>query len=184
MVLERFPASLTGFMQPPFNLVYKSKNKGLYLHKELAQLRVWLRDILKAHPELCKMMRLYSIRIGFYNQYQFSSKGSSSFRDNKGEFSKGKEKVSDSKGKLVVPLDKEILNDLHRKKLCFFLKGPYEFGHDYPMRPKKKANHVMWAYYEGSYLENLEHHDEDPDEIEGEQEVDSANKKEVAQLHL
>lgn len=27
VVLERFPASLTGFMQPPFNLVYKSKNK-------------------------------------------------------------------------------------------------------------------------------------------------------------
>ena len=28
MVSEWFPDSLTGFMQPPFNLVYKRKNKG------------------------------------------------------------------------------------------------------------------------------------------------------------
>ena len=76
---------------------------------------------------------------------QFCSKGSSSFRDNKEEFSKGKEKVSDSKGKLAEPQDKEMLNDLHRKKLFFFFKGSYEFGHDYPMRPKGKANQVMWA---------------------------------------
>ena len=71
---------------------------------------------------------------------QFCSKSSSLFRDNKGEFSRGKEKVSDSKGKLATPLDKEMLNDLRRKKLCFFLKGPYEFGHDCPMRPNGKAN--------------------------------------------
>ena len=71
---------------------------------------------------------------------RFSSESSSLFRDNKGEFSKGKEKVSDSKGKLDVPLDKETLNDLPTKKLCFFFKGPYEFGHDCPTRPKGKAN--------------------------------------------
>ena len=71
---------------------------------------------------------------------QFCLKGSSSFRDNKEEFNKGKEKVSDSKGKSAAPLDKEMLNDLHRKKLCFFCKGPYEFGHECPMRPKGKAN--------------------------------------------
>ena len=94
-------------------------------------------------------------------------KGSSSFRDNKGGFSKGKEKVSDSKGKSVAPLDKETLNDLH-KKLCFFCKGPYEFGHDCPMRPQGKANRAMWAYYEGSDLDSSKHHDEDPNGVESE----------------
>lgn len=71
---------------------------------------------------------------------QFSSKGSSSFRDNKGGLSKGKEKVSDSKGNSATPLDKETLNNLRKKKLCFFCKGPYEFGQGCPMRPKEKAN--------------------------------------------
>lgn len=98
---------------------------------------------------------------------RFSSKGPSSFRDNKGGFSKGKEKVSDSKGKSVAPLDKETLNDLRKKKLCFFCKGPYEFGHDCPMRPKGKANRVMWAYYKGLDSDSSERHDEDPDEVEG-----------------
>lgn len=81
-------------------------------------------------------------------------KGFSSFRDNKGGFNKGKEKVSDSKGKSDAPLDKEMLNDLCKKKICFFCKVPYEFGHDCPMRPKGKANQVMWAYYEGSDLDS------------------------------
>ena len=61
-----------------------------------------------------------------------------------------------------------MFNDLCRKKLCFFFKGPYEFGHDYPMRPKGKANGVMWAYYEGLDLDRSEHHDEDLDEEDGE----------------
>ena len=60
-----------------------------------------------------------------------------------------------------------MLNDLHKKKLFFFCKGPYEFGHDCPMKPKGKANWVMWAYYEGSDSDISEHHDEDPDEVEG-----------------
>ena len=115
---------------------------------------------------------------------RFNSKGSSSFRDNKGEFRKGKEKVSDSKGKSAAPLDKKTLNDLRRKKLCFFCKGPYELCHDYPVRPKGKANLVMWAYYEGSDSDSSEHHDEDPDEAEGEQELDSAEKNEAPELHL
>ena len=43
---------------------------------------------------------------------------------------------------------------------------------------------MMWAYYEVSDLDSSEHHNEDPDEVEGEQEVDSAEKKEVLELHL
>lgn len=95
---------------------------------------------------------------------RFGSKGSSSFKDNRGGFNKGKEKVDDTKGKSAAPLDRETLNDLRKKKLCFFCKGPYEFGHDCPMRPKGKANRVMWAYYEGSDSDSSEYHD--PDDAE------------------
>ena len=43
---------------------------------------------------------------------------------------------------------------------------------------------MMWAYYKGSYLDNSEHHDEHLDEVEGEQEADSVEKKEAPELHL
>ena len=49
-----------------------------------------------------------------------------------------------------------------------------------PMRPKGKANQVMWAYYEGSDLDSSKHHDE----VEGEQEANSVEKKEALELHL
>ena len=52
------------------------------------------------------------------------------------------------------------------------------------MRPKGKANRAMWDYYEGSDLDSSEHHDEDPNGVEGEQEVDSDEKKEAPELHL
>ena len=42
----------------------------------------------------------------------------------------------------------------------------------------------MWDYYKGSYSNSLEHHNGDPNEVEGEQEVDSVNKKEAPKLHL
>ena len=97
---------------------------------------------------------------------KFNSRGSSSFRDNKG-FNKNNDKSdynknksdyrNDSKGKSAFPpLDREALNDLRRKKLCFYCKGPYDANHDCPLRPKGKANRVMWAYYEDSESENSE----------------------------
>ena len=43
---------------------------------------------------------------------------------------------------------------------------------------------MMWSYYEGSDSNNSEHHDENPNEVEGEYEVDSVDKKETPQLHL
>ena len=36
---------------------------------------------------------------------------------------------------------------------------------------------MMWAYYKGSDSNSSEYHDEDLDEAEGEEEVDSAEKK-------
>lgn len=96
---------------------------------------------------------------------KFNSRNTSSFRDDKG-FNKNREKSnfkreksdfkSDSKGKSATPLDREALNDLRRKKLCFYCKGPYDANHDCPLRPKGKANRVMWAYYEDSESESSE----------------------------
>ena len=48
-----------------------------------------------------------------------------------------------NKGKSTTPLDMETLNDLRRKKLCFYCKGPYDRDQDFPIRPKGKANRVM-----------------------------------------
>lgn len=81
---------------------------------------------------------------------RFNSRGSSSFKDNKG-FNRNKEKSdfnkkksdskNNSKGKSATPLlDREALNDLRRKKLCFYCKGPYDANHDCPLRPKGKEN--------------------------------------------
>ncbi|KAH9329293.1 hypothetical protein KI387_001401, partial [Taxus chinensis] len=61
------------------------------------------------------------------------------------------------------PLDREALNDLRRKKLCFYCKGPYDANHDCPLRPKGKANRVMWAYYEDSESEKSEQHESSKD---------------------
>ncbi|XP_059065756.1 uncharacterized protein LOC131857345 [Cryptomeria japonica] len=86
-------------------------------------------------------------------QNKFGSKGSTSFKANR-NFSKGKEKSNfknDYKPKPAAPpLDRETLNDLRQKKLCFYCKGPYDANHDCPLRPKGRANRVMWAYYEDS----------------------------------
>ena len=42
----------------------------------------------------------------------------------------------------------------------------------------------MRAYYEGSDSDSSEHHDEDPNGVEGEQEVDSVEIIEAPELHL
>ena len=110
----------------------------LFIEQLTEQLKGWVKAF--ETPRLWEAMKKDRSMELVAPTNRFCSKGSSSFSDNKGEFSKGKEKFSDSKGKSVAPLDKETLNDLPRKKLCFFFKGPYEFGHDYPMRPKGKAN--------------------------------------------
>lgn len=88
-------------------------------------------------------------------QNKFGSKGSrsTSFKDNR-NFRKGIEKSdfrNDCKPKPAAPpLDRETLNDLRQKKLCFYCKGSYDANHDCPLRPKGRANRVMWAYYEDS----------------------------------
>ena len=55
-----------------------------------------------------------------------------------------------SKEKTLEPFDRETLNDLRKKKLCFYCNGAYDANHVCPLRPKGKANRVMWAYYEES----------------------------------
>lgn len=43
---------------------------------------------------------------------------------------------------------------------------------------------MMLAYYKGLDSNSSEHHDEDPNEVEDEEEVDSVDKKEDPELHL
>ena len=113
---------------------------------------------------------------------RFTSRSTSSFKDNK-KFDKNKGKKGDTKGKSTAPLDMETLNDLRRKKLCFYCKGPYDRDHDCPMRPKGKANRVMLAYYEGSDSDSSGHEDDHSD-TELEAEVEAPKTKEEPELHL
>ena len=63
---------------------------------------------------------------------------------------------------------------MRKKKLCFYYKGPYDGNHDCPLRPKGKANRVMWAYYEESESDNSDQQ-YDIEEIDGEKEEDKAD---------
>ena len=108
---------------------------------------------------------------------KFQSKGASSSKDNK-PFYKKLERTdfkNDSKDKILAPFDRETLNDLRKKKLCFYYKGPYDANHDCPLRPKGKANRFMWAYYEESNLDNLDQQS-DIEEIDREKKVENLSK--------
>ena len=77
---------------------------------------------------------------------KFTSNGTFSNRDNK-KFPKKEDKAKD---KYTFPLDHETLNDLRKRKLCFYCKGPYVINHDCPIKPKGKSNRAMWALIEES----------------------------------
>ena len=113
---------------------------------------------------------------------RFTPRSTSSFKDNR-KFNKNKDKKGDIKGKSIAPLDMEMLNDLRRKKLCFYYKGPYDRDHDCPMRPKGKANRVMLAYYEGSDSDSSRHEDDHSD-VELKVEAEALETKEEPKLHL
>ena len=113
---------------------------------------------------------------------RFTPRSTSSFKDNK-KFDKNKDKKGDTKGKFTAPLDMETLNDLRRKKLCFYCKGPYDRDHDCPMRPKGKANRVMLAYYEGSDSDSSGHEDDHSD-VELKVEAEALEIQEEPELHL
>ena len=75
---------------------------------------------------------------------KFTSKGTFSNCNNK-KFPKKEDKAKD---KSIFSLDHETLNDLRKRKLCFYCKGPYDINHDYPMKPKGKSNRAMWTLIE------------------------------------
>ena len=75
---------------------------------------------------------------------KFTSKGTFSSRHNK-KFPKKEDKAKD---KSTFLLDRETLNDLRKKKLCFYCKGPCDINYDCPMKPKGKSNRAMWALIE------------------------------------
>ena len=98
---------------------------------------------------------------------KFQLKGASSSKD-KPFFKKPErnETKAENKDKSFAPLDRETLNDLRKKKNCFYCKGPYDMNHDCPLRPKGKENRVMWAYYEDSDSENSDQQFENDESIE------------------
>ena len=69
------------------------------------------------------MKKVHSMELAAPTNW-FSSKVSLSFRDNKGEFSNGKEKVSDSKGKLDVPWIRKHLMTYIGRSYASFAKVP------------------------------------------------------------
>ena len=81
------------------------------------------------------------------------------------------ETKAENKDKLFSPLDRETLNGLRKKKICFYCKGPYDMKHDYPLRPKGKENKVMWAYYEDSNFENSDQQSENEESIEEKEDI-------------
>lgn len=110
---------------------------------------------------------------------KFTSKGSSSYSDNK----KFQKKDDKAKGKSTFPLDRETLNDLRKKKLCFYCKGPYDVNYDCPLRPKGKANRAMWALYEGSNSDQQsDYEDSESEKSEQEVEVEAEVKLKEARL--
>jgi hypothetical protein len=113
---------------------------------------------------------------------KFTPRSTSSFRDNK-KLDKNKGKKVDTKGNSTTPLDTEALNDLRRKKLYFYCKGPYDREHNYPLRPKGKANRVMWVYYE-ELDSNSPTHEDDHSDTEPEVETEASEHKEEPDLHL
>lgn len=78
-----------------------------------------------------------------------NSKPSSSFNDSKSDPKKS-ENVDQGK-KFAAPLDRETLNDLHRRKLCFHWKGLYDQNHDCPLKPKGQDRNMEW-FYEGENM--------------------------------
>lgn len=113
---------------------------------------------------------------------KFQSKGASSSKDNKPFFTKTEknETETENKDKLFAPLDRETLNDLRNKKLCFYCKGPYDMNHDCPLRPKGKANRVMWAFYEDSDSENSEQQTENEESSEEKENLDDEKFKQMS----
>lgn len=51
-------------------------------------------------------------------------------------------------------MDRDTLNDLRKKKLCFWCKGPYDDKHGCPLRPKEKKKQMEW-FYEGEEQSDL-----------------------------
>lgn len=54
------------------------------------------------------------------------------------------------KGSNSLPTIKGPTSQNKKKKLCFYCKGSYDANHDCLLRPKGKANRIMWAPYEDS----------------------------------
>lgn len=62
----------------------------------------------------------------------------------------------DKKKKSTNKVDGDSQDELRKKQLCYWYKEPYIKEHDRPLRPKGKANRMMWVYYEESKSKILE----------------------------
>ena len=78
------------------------------------------------------------------------------------------------------------MNDLRKKKLCFWCKEPYDEKHVYPLRPKVKNNQMEWFYEdeEQSDLSNQQANSEPSDDDKSENEGEQEGGRKLQEAHL
>ena len=62
----------------------------------------------------------------------------------------------------------------------FLLQRAYDMNHECPLRPKGKANTVMWAYYEDSDSKNSDQQTENKESSEQKEILDDENLKQMS----
>lgn len=115
---------------------------------------------------------------------QFGTKPSSSYTENKSNPKKADN--ADQKKRSAAPLDQDTMNDLRRRKLCFYCKGPYDFNHDCPLKPKGQNRHMEW-FYEGETLTDFSDQQAaiyDTDEEKSENEAEIEVESELQEAHM
>lgn len=60
------------------------------------------------------------------------------------------QQFADKKQKSMTMVDEKTREELRNFFFCFWCKEPYNKENDFPLGPKGKGNHIMWAYYEDS----------------------------------
>lgn len=88
--------------------------------------------------------------------------------------------------KIAAPLDRETINDLRRRRLCFYCKGPYDLNHDCPLKPKGQNRHMEW-YFEGEDMTDFSDQQAVPKDTGAENskiEVETEGELEPPEAHM
>lgn len=113
-------------------------------------MKCWIKafDPPTLHEAIARSMELTASR----GKFTSNAEASSSYSDSISE-SKKSENV-DEKMKIATPLDRETINDLRKRKLCFYCKAPYDQNHNCPLKPKGPNRQMEW-FYEGDDIADL-----------------------------